>query len=233
MLAKGSLHLILLPLAAALLSLILLFTVLLPLAIFLFILFLALAALTANFFRDPEREVGKGIVSPADGTVRSAERTGGATYFSIFMNIHDVHVNRAPWPGRVIEVVRMPGKHRPAYRKDADRNARARITLDTSLGKMTVTLMAGIFARRILPYVKAGQELDKGERISIIRFGSRVDLLVPTGRLGIRVKPGDHVLAGVTTLAEPRKERANGGAGRKGKEKGTGGGDREGSGGGG
>jgi phosphatidylserine decarboxylase len=203
MLAKGSLHIVLLPVAAALVSLVLLYAVLLPLAVVLLIVFMALAALTANFFRDPDRDIGKGIVSPADGVMRTVERTPGGAYFSIFMNIHDVHVNRAPWPGRVVEVVRLGGMHRPAYRKDADRNARARITMDTSLGKMTITLIAGIVARRALPYVKAGQELAKGERVSIIRFGSRVDLLIPSGKVVIKVKAGERVLAGATTIAMP------------------------------
>lgn len=226
MLAKGSLHLILLPVAAALLSVLLLFSVMLPLAIFLFALFIALAALTANFFRDPERDIGKGIVSPADGVIRKAERAGGGTYFSIFMNIHDVHVNRAPWPGKVTEVVRISGRRRPAYRKDADRNARVRMTLDTSLGMMTVTLITGIVARRILPYVKAGHMLDKGERMSIIRFGSRVDLLIPSRDLDIRVGPGEHVLAGTTTIAMTRKrarDAASTDGGMEGRRQGSGG----------
>jgi len=203
MLARGSVHIVLLPVAAALISLVLLFWVLLPLALALFIIFLALAGLAANFFRDPERDIGKGIVSPADGVLRAAETIPGGTYFSVFMNIHDVHVNRAPWPGRVVEVVRLGGRHRPAYREDAARNARARITLDTDLGKMTVTLITGIVARRALPYVKAGQRLEKGERISIIRFGSRVDLLIQSRGLAIRARTGDRVVAGVTTLAVP------------------------------
>jgi len=203
MLAKGSIHIVMLPVAAALVSLVLLYAIMLPLALAMFTVLLALAALTANFFRDPDRDIGKGIVSPADGVLRAAERTPGGTYFSIFMNIHDVHVNRAPWPGRVVEVVRLGGKHRPAYQRNADRNARARITVDTNIGKMTITLITGIVARRALPYVRAGQELHKGERISIIRFGSRVDLLIPSGKLAIKVKAGQRVLAGATTLAIP------------------------------
>jgi phosphatidylserine decarboxylase len=203
MLAKGSVHIVMLPVAAAIISMVLLYSVLFPLALALFIVFLVLAGLTANFFRDPERDIGKGIVSPADGILRAVESTPRGTYFSIFMNIHDVHVNRAPWRGRVVEVMRLGGKHRPAYREDAERNARARITMETGLGNMTITLITGIVARRALPYVKAGQVLDKGERISIIRFGSRVDLLIPSRKLVIKVRAGERVLAGTTTLAVP------------------------------
>ena len=75
--------------------------------------------------------------------------------------------------------------------------------METSLGKMTITLITGILARRALPYVKAGQKLSKGERISIIRFGSRVDLLVNSPNLVIKVRAGERVLAGTTTLAIP------------------------------
>jgi phosphatidylserine decarboxylase len=203
MLAKGSVHIVMLPVTAALLSLVLLYVVLWPLAVAMFMAFMVLAGVTANFFRDPDRDIGKGIVSPADGVLRVAERIPGGTYFSIFMNIHDVHVNRAPWPGRVVEVVRLGGMHRPAYRKEAERNARARITLDTDMGMMTVTLITGIVARRALPYVNAGQQLEKGERISIIRFGSRVDLMIPSRRLVLKVKAGERVRAGATTLAIP------------------------------
>jgi len=207
MLARGSIQIVLLPVAAAIVSLVLLIGILLPLALALFVVFIALAGLTANFFRDPDREIGEGIVSPADGILRTAEKTAGGTYFSIFMNIHDVHVNRAPWPGRVLEVVRLGGLHRPAYQDGAEKNARAKITIETSLGNMTITLISGIVARRALPYVKAGQYLEKGERISIIRFGSRVDMLVPTRKIKIKVKAGERVLAGTTTIAVPGGDR--------------------------
>lgn len=170
------------------------------------ILIAALLALTVNFFRDPKRRIGPGVVSPADGVLMRAEVTARGAFFSIFMNIHDVHVNRAPWPGRVVEVVRIPGGHLAAYKKGAARNERLRMTIETSLGRMIVTQVVGMVARRIVPYVKAGRELRKGERIGMIRFGSRVDLFVPSEGLLLAVRKGDRVLAGTTTLAELETE---------------------------
>jgi phosphatidylserine decarboxylase len=200
MLAKGSMPVVAWPMAAFLLSLLLLIWN--PFFALPFIIILgALAALAVNFFRDPDREIGKGVVSPADGVLNRAEISDSGAYFSIFMNIHNVHVNRAPWPGRVVEVVRMSGGHRPAYEKGAVKNERIRITMEGSLGAVTVTQMVGIVARRILPYVHAGDKLGKGERIGIIRLGSRVDLFVPSAGLRLVARKGDRVLAGTTTLA--------------------------------
>jgi phosphatidylserine decarboxylase len=204
MLAKGAMPVVAYPVAAFLLSLLALFWSV-PAAIVLVIVFGALAALTVNFFRDPDREIGKGLVSPADGVLNRAELTESGAYFSIFMNVHDVHVNRAPWAGRVIEVARLSGGHRPAYEKDAARNERVRITIEGSLGPVAVTQMVGIVARRILPYVSAGKMLRKGERIGIIRLGSRVDLFVPSTNLEPVAGKGDRVLAGTTTLARVLK----------------------------
>lgn len=170
-------------------------------ALSVFAALLAVAAFTAAFFRDPEREIGEGVVSPADGVVMRADATPRGACFSIFMNLHNVHVNRAPWPGRVLEITRVSGGHAPAYRKEADRNERVRITMETTLGRVVVTQLVGVLARRIVTYVRAGQELAKGERIGMIRFGSRVDLFIPPGGIQPAVRRGDRVLAGTTTLA--------------------------------
>ncbi|MEM4729769.1 MAG: phosphatidylserine decarboxylase [Thermoplasmata archaeon] len=201
MLAKGCLRIVAVPAVLALVSLLIAIWSPTP-AIILFAVFTGISVVFAIFFRDPERKIGQGIVSPADGLLTRAEASEAGAYFSIFMNIHDVHVNRAPWPGRVVEVRRVPGGHAPAYRKKADRNERVVITLESSLGRILITQIAGVFARRIVTYVRAGQELSKGDRIGIIRFGSRVDLFVPAGGLKLRVRRGERVKAGSTTLAE-------------------------------
>jgi phosphatidylserine decarboxylase len=209
MLAKGAMPVVAYPVAAFLLSLpLLLWSV--PAAVVLLAVFGVLSALAVNFFRDPDREIGRGLVSPADGVLNRAELADSGAYFSIFMNVHDVHVNRAPWPGRVVEVARLSGGHRPAYEKGAVKNERVRITIEGSLGAVTVTQMVGLVARRILPYVSAGRMLKKGERIGIIRLGSRVDLFVPSTRLEPVARKGDRVLAGTTTLARVLKEGGGG-----------------------
>lgn len=218
MLARGSMPVVAYPVVAFLLSLLLLFWnifIALPVIIILG----ALMAITLLFFRDPERTIGDGVVSPADGVLKRAELSDTGAYFSIFMNVHDVHVNRAPWPGRVTELVRMSGGHLPAYERGAVRNERVRITIEGSLGAVTVTQMVGVVARRILPYVGAGRTVGKGDRIGIIRLGSRVDLFIPSTRLHLVARKGDRVLAGTTTLASVD----GGGSGAVGRVSGKGG----------
>lgn len=151
------------------------------------------------FFRDPHREPGRGIVSPADGRVLAADVANRT--LTVFMGIHNVHVNRAPLEGVVGSVVHTDGGHAPAYAPGAVTNERVETTLQTSLGPVTVIQVAGVFARRIVPYVRRGDRVRKGQRIGMIRFGSRVELRLPRGvRLAVRV--GDKVRAGETTVAE-------------------------------
>lgn len=155
------------------------------------------------FFRDPDRPIGKGVVSPADGKVTRVRTVGEWTEISIFMNVHNVHVNRMPWKGKILSVEHRPGTHIPAFDKDSDRNERVRIRIGTDYGDWEMTQIAGAVARRIVPYVSEGFVLEKGERIGMIRFGSRVDLRFrqPSGHM-LWVKEGDRVIAGKTSLSE-------------------------------
>jgi phosphatidylserine decarboxylase len=160
------------------------------------------------FFRDPERNVGPGIVAPADGYIREistgAEKELGAyVRLSIFMNIHDVHVNRMPLDGTITTVQHRPGGHIPAFKKESERNEQVCIMIDTGVGMVKVVQIAGTLARRIVPYVQPGDSVKKGERIGLIRLGSRVDLYLP-GKLvkNVMVTVHDKVKAGVDTLAE-------------------------------
>lgn len=154
------------------------------------------------FFRDPERTIGEGIVSPADGKVRKVGTVGGKTIISIFMNVHNVHVNRAPMDCTVRNIEHIDGGFVPAFKKGSDRNERVRMTLTGRTGTFQVVQIAGTVARRIVPYRSIGDKLEKGERLGLIRFGSRVDLTfsLPGGHK-VMVKEGDRVLAGSTTLA--------------------------------
>jgi len=156
------------------------------------------------FHRDPEREIpDSGIVAPADGTVNVLREDGdGRLVLGTFMNVHDVHVNRAPLTGTVAGVEHQPGAHRPAFTKESERNERVRIDLETDQGPVTVTLIAGAFARRIHPYVAAGDEIGRGERIGHISFGSRVDVRFPPGieRADLAVERGESVRAGESVL---------------------------------
>ncbi len=149
------------------------------------------------FFRDPERDLSEGILSPADGKVQSIDTEKNK--IEIFMNIWDVHVNRTPWSGRVMEMKHMKGKHSPAFSKKADRNERQLIVLSTDHGKVKIWQIAGLLARRIVPYVEESDFIEKGERIGMIRFGSKVKLEF-SEEIVFSVEEGEKVKAGKTSL---------------------------------
>ena len=173
----------------------------------------AVFLLMLNFFRDPARssDAGPGaILSPADGKVvvvqpsRHDQIPGGECLMvSIFMNIFDVHVNRAPLKGRVMNLVHHAGGYLPADRPQAaTTNERLEMVLQSPTGvTMVVTQVAGLVARRIECWVSRGVAIDRGQRYGMIRFGSRLDLYLPLGAQ-IQVTPGQKVKAGQTVIAE-------------------------------
>jgi phosphatidylserine decarboxylase len=151
------------------------------------------------FFRDPDRNP-KGeeddMVSPADGRIIRVE--GNTT--CIFMNFHNVHVNRAPLGGIVKKVDYMGGSYIPAFTKDSGQNERNYITFNTPFGEVKVTQIAGIITRRIVSYIGEGNRVERGQRIGMIRFGSRVDVAIPEAYEFI-IEKGDRVKAGETVIA--------------------------------
>jgi phosphatidylserine decarboxylase len=193
MLARDSLPLISIPL---ILTIIFILLWLLPLII----IFLIITFFFIVFFRDPEREVGEGIVAPADGKLTMIEDKHDIIRLSIVMGLGNVHVNRAPMEGEVIKIEHFPGKHVIAAGKDSDANERLVITLDTKIGHVKIVQIAGAFARRIRPYIKKGDTLLKGQRIGIIRFGSRLDLYLPKNGIKLVVKEGATVKAGTSSI---------------------------------
>ncbi|SNR49598.1 protein sorting system archaetidylserine decarboxylase [Halorubrum vacuolatum] len=166
----------------------------------------ALVALTLGilwFHRDPDRvPPDTGVVSPADGTVSVIRREGERLRVGVFMNVTDVHVNRAPLPGTVREVRHRPGANRPAFSKESERNEQVAIDCD----EYELLIIAGWFARRIHPAVEAGDVLDRGERVGHVSFGSRADVVLPSDvdRSDLLVEEGDSVRAGETIIAERR-----------------------------
>ncbi|MFL2944193.1 MAG: archaeosortase A [Candidatus Poseidoniales archaeon] len=148
------------------------------------------------FYRDPERKIESGIVSPADGLVQRAEVKSGMVRLSIFMNVHNVHVNRSPFDGKVLSIKHKSGGYLPAFYKDSDKNERLMTKIETSIGVMKIIQIAGVLVRRIVSYVKPDTEVTKGERIGLIHFGSRVDLSFESAGIDLLVKKGDRVLAG-------------------------------------
>jgi phosphatidylserine decarboxylase len=171
--------------------------------IFGFILSMIISVFFLIFFRDPDRKIGDDFVSPADGKIRDIKLEKTTCFISIFMDIHNVHVNRMPIDGTILSVVHFPGKHFRAYKKESDLNERVVIDIDSKIGRMRVVQIAGLIARRIYPYIKKGDKLKKGDKIGIIRFGSRVDVYFPAKVINrIPVDKNSKVISGVTTIVE-------------------------------
>ncbi|MBI4877902.1 MAG: phosphatidylserine decarboxylase [Acidobacteria bacterium] len=158
------------------------------------------------FFRDPERVIPSGpvAVSPADGKVVLVRPEGDLTRVSIFLNIFDVHVNRAPIAGRVTEVRYRPGKFLVASREEATSdNEQNVMTVEGDGTRVVFSQIAGLIARRIVCYKRPGDAVRTGERIGLIKFGSRMDVLLgPEWK--IEVRPGQRVEAGASVLARRR-----------------------------
>ncbi|MDH2430290.1 phosphatidylserine decarboxylase [Sphaerisporangium sp. TRM90804] len=161
----------------------------------------ALAGAMVWFFRDPDRQPGDGLVlSPADGVVQSIDpQPDGRTRVAIFMSPLDVHVNRAPLDGTVTSIRHVAGGYRPAFNKDSDQNERVVWHFATALGDIELVQIAGAVARRIMPYLGEGAKVEQGQRIGLIRFGSRVDIYLPAGTTPA-VTVGQRTTAGVTRV---------------------------------
>lgn len=188
MIAKNCMHIILTPFFLSLLTLFLSFVF--NIFIYLSLLFFLFLFLLIFFFRDPKREIGDGIISPADGKVMEANKK-----ISIFMNLWDVHVNRAPLDGEIKKMEHFPGKHAPAFMEKE--NEHLVTLLSTEIGIIKIVQIAGIFARRIVPYVKEGDVVKKGDKIGVVRFGSKVEIYLPDN-VNVIIKKGDKVKAGQT-----------------------------------
>ena len=164
----------------------------------------ALTAVVGCFFRDPERAVPQNpgaVVSPADGRVHEIETEQGRRRISIFLSLADVHINRAPYGGKVTEVTYKPGRFVPAYQAKASReNESNRVSICSEDTTIDVTQIAGVLARRIVCQARPGDTLERGQRYGLIRFGSRTDLFLPADchvvtQVGNKVRGAETILA--------------------------------------
>jgi phosphatidylserine decarboxylase len=189
------------------------------------LVFLVLAAglwfVVLYFFRDPAREVVNRpglVVCPGDGTVMEIVDQKEDQYLhkdctriSVFLSLFDVHVQRFPIEGTVAQVDHQPGKFLQAYRSEASQvNEYIAMVIDTPYGKILMKQIAGILARRCVNYAEVGDQLPTGQRFGLIKFGSRVDLFLPT-QAQIMVAEGDKVYGGLTPVAlfpEGRRQHA-------------------------
>lgn len=173
--------------------------------------FVVLAAFFLFFFRDPDRQIPGDpnlVVSPADGRVMIVGDASGPgappgewRQISIFLSPMDVHVNRAPVDGRVTRVEYHAGKFLPAYREDAGtHNEWTEVWFDSGGTVVVCRQIVGILARRIVTRLTVGQQVSRGERFGIMKFGSRIDLFLPRSAQ-VLVKVEDHVVGGESTLA--------------------------------
>jgi phosphatidylserine decarboxylase len=167
--------------------------------------------LVIYFFRDPERTPPdqEGVfLASADGEVKVVEKVdeprflkGQSLRISVFMSVTDVHVNRSPATGRVVSTEHVPGQFLQAFRPEsADVNEHNLVGLQTTHGKVLIKQISGILARRIVCWVEPGQQIEAGDRIGLIKLGSRVDLFLPQNAVPI-VKVGDRTTAGETIVA--------------------------------
>ncbi len=171
--------------------------------------------LTVNFFRDPLRNPPPGayhIIAPADGKVIVVKPVEESEFFhsraqliSIFMSPLDVHVNRNPVSGIVRYTRYVPGEYFAAFEdKASEKNEQMIVGIDNSLGKVLFKQIAGFIARRIVCTLKVGDTVTAGHRFGMIKFGSRVDVVIPADA-AVQVKVGDRTVAGETVLADFRQ----------------------------
>jgi phosphatidylserine decarboxylase len=175
---------------------------------YLAILFFVLAVFICCFFRNPDRRIPDGnnlIVSPADGKiVKISKRNEDEQTISIFLNIFNVHVTRSPIAGELKQLEYRRGKFKVAYDEEASQvNEQNILTIAGPGIELVVKQVAGLIARRVICWKKPGYALKRGELFGLIRFGSRVDVVLP-GRVRVLAKVGDHVKGGSSVLGEYR-----------------------------
>ena len=174
------------------------------------VILLVLPVAVALFFRDPDRTIPAApdlVLSPADGKVmyagpaRVAEAPAGTwLQVTVFLSLLDVHINRTPVGGRVVTINHVPGAFLAAFREDAHRNEHSEIWLDHDGVSIVVRQVVGLLARRVVTRLTPGQTLRAGERIGLMKFGSRMDVFLPTSAT-LAVSEGDRVVAGETVIA--------------------------------
>lgn len=167
------------------------------------------------FFRDPGRDLEPedGVVyAPADGTLVKVDHVRDpwvpgeeATRITTFLSLHNVHVTRSPVAGKITEEQDIKGGYRPAFLPRAEANRRRRMAIDGQRGRVVVVQVAGLVARKISSWVSLGEDLAPGQRLGLIHFGSRTDVLLPAGSADVLVSAGDRVRAGQSPLARYRE----------------------------
>jgi phosphatidylserine decarboxylase len=176
-----------------------------------------IAAFMVYFFRDPERDIAPApgdILAGADGWIRQIEQHPGESYLkadavrvSTFLTPLDVHVNRSPLAGRVRALAYTPGRHFLTIRKESSEyNEHSSILIENASTRCLVKQIVGPIVRRVVYWLHEGQELRAGDRIGIMKFGSRLDVYLPAADVEVVVRRGDRVFAGRTVIARLRRK---------------------------
>jgi phosphatidylserine decarboxylase len=155
------------------------------------------------FFRDPDRAsdaMPGAVLAPADGRIVDVQTTDRDVEIAIFLSLWNVHVTRSPVAGRLTSCARFDGGYEAAFKPSASNNSRCALSIDTPVGTVVVTMISGAVARRIHTWVAPRDNLSRGQRIGLIRFGSRTEIVLPASSAP-RVSVGDHVRAGETVIA--------------------------------
>jgi len=162
-----------------------------------------IAVAMGSFFRDPQRSsdaAPNAVLAPADGRILDVRSNDRELEITIFLAIWNVHVTRSPVPGQLLKCERFSGSHDAAYKPSASNNARCALSIDSPFGPIVVTMISGAVARRIHTWVGPGDRLERAQRIGLIRFGSRTEIVLPAGSeprvsIGERVRAGESVIA--------------------------------------
>lgn len=174
------------------------------------IVLILLALFVAFFFRDPDREPPKDerlVVSPADGLVVVVKPVDGlegqsGTLVSIFLSVFDVHVNRTPLAGKIVKAEYRPGKFLAATKQKASvENEQNVVTVENQYTRVVFKQIAGLIARRIVFWKQPGEKVELGERIGLIKFGSRVDVIM-SPEVTVLVRKGERVKGGVSIIGK-------------------------------
>lgn len=172
--------------------------------------------ITLFFFRDPERRVGSDpelVYASADGIVVGVEETtdewlgtAEALRITSFLSLHDVHVTRSPVAGKIVEAEERKGGFAPAlFTSRSGGNYQRRLAIDRDARRVVVVQVAGMIARKITSWVGLGTRVAAGQRLGLIHFGSRTDVVLAAGEVDVLVKAGDRVRAGISPLARFRE----------------------------
>jgi phosphatidylserine decarboxylase len=162
-----------------------------------------IAVAMGSFFRDPQRSADalpNAVLAPADGRILDVQSNDRELEITIFLAIWNVHVTRSPVSGQLLTSERFSGGYEAAYKPAASNNARCAVSIESPFGPVLVTMISGAVARRIHTWVGPGDRLERGQRIGLIRFGSRTEIVLPAGSEP-QVSIGEHVRAGETIIA--------------------------------